>query len=78
MTDTDTDRQRAQLIEAMSAVSEDRTGARWAGDWGRTLHAEGGIWEIVGRSIGWPTGDHDRWEWVSWDDAARLYGHTAI
>jgi len=66
-------RGRAQLLEAMSAVSEDRTCSGWAADWARTLHAEGGIWEILGRAVGWPTGNYDQWVWVSWDEAAVLY-----
>ena len=67
---------REQLLEAMSGVSEERTCASWMGDWARTLHAEGGIWETAGRAVGWPTGNYDQWEWVSWDEAARLYGHA--
>lgn len=64
---------RKQLLEAMSAVSEDRTCSGWAGGWARTLHAEGGIWETLGRAVGWPTGNYDQWVWVSWDEAAALY-----
>ncbi len=67
------ERGRAQLLEAMSAVSEDRTCCGWASDWARTLHAEGGIWELLGRAVGWPTGNYDQWVWVSWDEAATLY-----
>lgn len=67
------ERGRDQLIEAMSAVSEDRTCTGWASDWARTLHAEGGIWETLGRAVGWPTGNYDQWVWVSWDEAAELY-----
>lgn len=67
------ERGRQQLLEAMSAVSEDRTCTGWAADWARTLHAEGGIWETLGRAVGWPTGNYDRWVWVSWDEAAALY-----
>jgi hypothetical protein len=70
------ERGRAQLLEAMSAVSEDRTCCGWAADWARTLHAEGGIWETLGRAVGWPTGNYDAWWWVSWDEAAALYGHA--
>ncbi|MFJ4624270.1 hypothetical protein [Streptomyces sp. NPDC088812] len=70
------ERGRAQLLEAMSAVSEDRTCCGWAADWARTLHAEGGIWETLGRAVGWPTGNYDAWVWVSWDEAAALYGHA--
>jgi hypothetical protein len=72
---TDTTEPRKQLLEAMSAVSEDRTCTGWAADWARTLHAEGGIWETLGRAVGWPTGNYDAWVWVSWEEAARLYGH---
>jgi hypothetical protein len=67
------ERGRAQLIEAMSAVSEDRTCCGWTSEWARTLHAEGGIWETLGRAVGWPTGNYDQWVWVSWDEAAALY-----
>jgi hypothetical protein len=69
----DLGRGRTQLLEAMSAVSEDRTCASWCADWARTLHAEGGIWETLGRAVGWPTGNYDQWVWVSWDEAAALY-----
>ncbi|MFE6412583.1 hypothetical protein ACFVOR_37250 [Streptomyces sp. NPDC057837] len=71
------ERGRAQLLEAMSAVSEDRTCCGWAADWARTLHAEGGIWETLGRAVGWPTGNYDQWVWVSWDEAAALYAKEA-
>jgi hypothetical protein len=64
---------RTQLLEAMSAVSEDRTCTGWAADWARTLHAEGGIWETIGRAVGWPTGNYDQWVWRSWDEAGVLY-----
>jgi hypothetical protein len=75
MTDRpDLDRQRKQLIEAMSAVSEERTCCGWIAGWERTLHAEGGIWETIGRAIGWPVGDWGAWMWVSWDEAAARYG----
>ena len=71
------ERGRAQLLEAMSGVSEERTCAGWCGDWARTLHAEGGIWETLGRTVGWPTGNYDQWVWVSWDEAAALYAAEA-
>jgi hypothetical protein len=71
-------RGREQLLEAMRGVSEDRTCASWCGDWARTLHAEGGIWETLGRSVGWPTGNYDQWVWVSWDEASALYGGGAV
>lgn len=70
------ERGRQQLLESMSAVSEDRTCCGWASDWARTLHAEGGIWETLGRAVGWPTGNYDRWVWMSWDEAAALYAET--
>ncbi|MFG2276728.1 hypothetical protein ACGFNY_44090 [Streptomyces chartreusis] len=71
------ERGRKQLLEAMSAVSEDRTCCGWASDWARTLHAEAGIWETLGRSVGWPTGNYDQWVWVSWDEAAALYAGSS-
>lgn len=65
----DLDRRRDQLIEAMSAVSEDRTCMGWAPDLERDLHAEGGIWEAIGRTIGWPIGNYEAWTWVTWEQA---------
>lgn len=70
------ERGRNQLIEAMSGVSEERYCAGWMGDWARILHAEGGIWETLGRDVGWPTGNYDQWVWVSWDQAGRLYAQA--
>ena len=64
---------RAQLIEAMSGVSEERWCAGWMENLDRRLHAEGGIWEVIGRAVGWPVGDFEKWAWVSWDEAAALY-----
>ncbi|MEW2393130.1 hypothetical protein AB0933_32695 [Streptomyces venezuelae] len=73
------ERGRQQLLEAMSAVSEERTCAGWCADWARTLHAEGGIWETLGRAVGWPSGNYEQWVWVSWDEAAAIYAapHSA-
>lgn len=70
------ERGREQLIEAMSGVSEERWYAGWMHDLDRRLHAEGGIWEILGRAVGWPTGDYNQWVWVSWDEAAALYAQS--
>lgn len=68
------EQQRAQLIEAMSAVSEDRWCAGWMPELDRRLHTEGGIWEHIGRKVGWPVGNYEAWTWVSWDEAADRYG----
>ncbi|MGW4042998.1 hypothetical protein [Streptomyces sp. NPDC004721] len=66
-------RDRTQLLEAMSGVSEERWCAGWMESLDQRLHAEAGIWETIGRTIGWPTGNYDHWVWMSWDEAARLY-----
>lgn len=70
-------RQRQQLIEAMSGVSEERWCAGWLYGLEQRLHAEGGIWETVGRSIGWPVGDYERWTWFPWDEAAEIFAKEA-
>ncbi|MGR3875752.1 hypothetical protein ACUXZZ_45285 (plasmid) [Streptomyces graminifolii] len=67
------ERGRKQLVEAMSAVSEDRHCAGWLEGLDRTLHAEGGMWETLGRAYGWPTGDWEQWTWMPWDEAGALY-----
>lgn len=73
MTDTDLDRQRHQLSELMSAISEERYAAGWLDGLDRRLHAEGGLWETIGRAIGWPVGDYKHWTWMSWNEAGRQY-----
>lgn len=65
--------QRAALLEAMRGVSEERWCAGWMGDLECRLYEEGGIWETIGRSIGWPTGEFDNWTWRTWDDAGKFF-----
>lgn len=75
MTDPTADeltRQRQQLIEAMSGVSEERWCAGWLHGLEQILHTEGGIWETIGRSIG-PVGDYEKWTWFPWDEAAEIF-----
>ncbi|MBE4790268.1 hypothetical protein [Streptomyces caniscabiei] len=67
------ERGRQQLLEAMSGVSEERWCAGWLEGLDRRLHEEGGIWEILGRAVGWPTGSYKQRVWLSWDEAAALY-----
>ncbi|MFD9721076.1 hypothetical protein [Streptomyces sp. NPDC059076] len=69
------DQMRDQLLEAMSGVSEERWAAGWISGLGALLHREGGIWEVIGRVTGWPTGCYDIRTWVTWDEAAALYAH---
>lgn len=72
---------RRQLLDVMSAISEDRHDTGWYLGIERDLHREGGIWETIGRTIGWPTDCRnwswvvfeDYWTWVTWDEARRLY-----
>ena len=37
------------------------------------LYRTGGIWEIIGRAIGWPIGYLGEDGWESWDEAAEVY-----
>lgn len=70
------ERGRAQLVDAMSAVSEERHGLWWVAGLDRRLYSEGGMWETLGRTYGWPVGYYERWTWMSWDDAGALYAGT--
>ncbi|MFJ6729436.1 hypothetical protein ACIQPQ_31490 [Streptomyces sp. NPDC091281] len=73
MTGSDIPAMRRQLLEAMYFTSEDRYVTAWMPGLSQALHEEGGIWELVGRSIGWPVGEPEAWVWKSWDEAARIY-----
>lgn len=64
----------------MSAWSEETTFAGWMSNLEQTLALEGGVWEVLGRAIGWPIGwpiDYravDGWE--TWDEAVyRAHKH---
>lgn len=70
---TSTEQMRAQLLEAMHTTSEDRYCCSWMAGLSRALHAEGGIWELVGRAVGWPVGEAGEWLWMTWEDAAQVY-----
>jgi hypothetical protein len=65
--------QREQLLEAMSGVSESRWCAGWLTGLEERLHAEGGIWKILGEQVGWPVGEYGQWTWVTWEHAKNLY-----
>jgi hypothetical protein len=67
------ERGREQLVEAMSLVSKKRYWAEWERNLDRSLHSEGGMWEILGRTVGWPVGEWKPLTWMSWDDAGALY-----
>jgi len=67
------ERGRRQLVEAMSTVSKKRYWAEWERNLDRSLHSEGGMWEILGRTVGWPVGEWKPLTWMSWDDAGALY-----
>lgn len=67
------ERGRKQLVDAMSAVSEERHSLWWVEGLDRSLHGEGGMWETLGRAYGWPVGDFEKWTWRSWDEAGALY-----
>jgi hypothetical protein len=61
---------RQQLLDAMSDWSESNWAAQWMSGLEEMLHEAGGIWEILGRAIGWPL-DYEPAEdqWVTWDAA---------
>lgn len=67
------EQQRDALIEAMGGVSEERWSAGWLIGLERRLYNEGGIWEIIGRAIGWPTGKFRDWTWATWDEAGEIF-----
>jgi hypothetical protein len=68
------DARRKQLIELLGAFSEERWCAGWMLDIDKQAYQEGGVWEIIGREIGWPLGYEGDEGWVSWDEAAIHYG----
>jgi hypothetical protein len=57
----------------MSFISEDRYCQAWMAGLSQSLHEEGGLWEILGRSIGWPVGERDGWLWMTWEEARDFY-----
>jgi len=62
-------RLRADLLTLMSAWSEDQHCARWLIGLDTELLASGGVWEILGREIGWPIGYRAEGGWTTWDEA---------
>ena len=64
---------RSQLLEAIAYVSQDRYDCSWMPGLSRSFHEEGGIWEILGRVVGWPVGEEGRWVWMTWEQAAAHY-----
>lgn len=74
----DLEQAREQLLDAMSDASEGRWCAGWMSGLDRRLHEEGGIWEVVGRQVGWPLGYRAEGGWVSWDEAGAEYARTDV
>ena len=62
-------RLRDDLLTLMSAWSEDRYCAGWLIGLDTELLASGGVWEILGREIGWPIGYRAEGGWTTWDEA---------
>ncbi|MEU2426951.1 hypothetical protein ABZ619_39065 [Streptomyces sp. NPDC007851] len=67
------ERGRAQLVEAMMAVSVERHGLWWVEGLDGSLYGEGGMWETLGRAYGWPVGGVGRAVWMSWEAAGAQY-----
>lgn len=69
--DTRTPEQKLQddLLTLMSAWSEDQHCAGWLVGLDQELRGRGGIWEILGRAIGWPIGYRAEGGWTTWDEA---------
>ena len=62
---------RQSLLVMMSDWSEGTYAAGWMSGTEKMLHDQGGVWEILGRAIGWPTGYAEvpsETEWVAWDE----------
>jgi hypothetical protein len=64
---------RKALLSAMSEWSEDNYCAGWLIDLESRLHREGGMWETLGRMVGWPIGCDAEDGWETWDEAAARY-----
>lgn len=62
-------RRRDDLLDLMSAWSEVHYCAGWLVNLDQRLRARGGVWEILGREIGWPIGYRAEEGWTTWDDA---------
>jgi hypothetical protein len=65
---------RERLLDLISATSEDRWAAGWMSGIERDLYSEGGLWEALGRVVGWPT--QYRGGWMTWDEAGEYFRST--
>ena len=72
-TDEQRDAIRAMLLAGMREWSEENYCAGWLIDLESRMHREGGIWEILGRLVGWPIGCEAEGGWETWDEAAARY-----
>lgn len=70
----DLDAAREELLDLLSSWSEDRWAAGWVNGIDKEAHGVGGVWEVVGRVIGWPLGYRGDKGWVTWNEAASYYG----
>jgi len=67
-------RMRRQLLDVMSGWSEDHYAAGWLIGLEWRLVREGGVWELLGRHLGWPVGGpdgpaHEGKHWITWEEA---------
>lgn len=69
------DAMRRSLLTMMSDWSEGAYAAGWMSGTEEMLHTQAGVWEVLGRAIGWPTGyEHDAdFRWVTWGEAGVLF-----
>jgi len=73
MTRTEREAVRTALLAAMSEWSEENYCAGWLIGLEHKLHREGGVFETLGRMVGWPIGVDAEGGWETWEEAAARY-----
>ena len=61
------------LIDAMSLWSEENYCAGWLNGLEHMLHRQAGMWETLGRLVGWPIDCDASGGWESWEEAGERY-----
>lgn len=64
---------RMQLLELISAVSEERWCAGWMQGIEGELCREGGVYRLIGSYTGWPIGYQGELGWETWAQARRRW-----